>query len=161
MLYLYLKCCDHLISSLVRTRKLSQSQYSVVINLTTTLYCDWLSCLVRKPNDFSKVLKLAFIQKGLMNLTFPQNDKQNYFPELTLWFFYSKWLKSCHIRTWSYPYALFKHSDQLQVPIWHNLSHLEWKKIRFWLRKIIWFIFLRNNKFTSPFWIKATFTRIL
>ena len=27
-------------------------------------------------------LKVAFIQKGLMNLSFPQKDKPNYFPEL-------------------------------------------------------------------------------
>ena len=45
------------------------------------------------------VLKMAFIQKGLMRLSFLQTDKSNYFPELEFWyiFFHSKWLKSCQI----------------------------------------------------------------
>ena len=42
--------------------------------------------------------------------------------------FHSKWLKSCQIRTWSCSNAFFEHSEQLHVLIWHDLSHLEWKK---------------------------------
>ena len=59
-------------------------------------------------------VKVSFIQKGLVNLSFLQTDEPNYFPELK--FFFSKWLKSCQIRTWSWSNALFEHSDQLQVP---------------------------------------------
>ena len=33
------------------------------------------------------VLKVAFIQKGLMRLSFLQTDEPNYFPELELWIF--------------------------------------------------------------------------
>ena len=74
-------------------------------------------------------LKVAFIQKGLMRLSFLQTDEPNYFPELEFWFFFhSKWLKSCQIRTWSCSNAFFELSEQLHVLIWHDLSHLEWKK---------------------------------
>ena len=44
-------------------------------------------------------------------------------------FFHSKWLKTCQVRTWKCSITLFEHSAQPQVPIWHDLSHLEWKKI--------------------------------
>ena len=40
------------------------------------LYLDWL--------------KMAFIQKGLMNLSFPRTDQPNYFPELDFLNFYVK-----------------------------------------------------------------------
>ena len=76
-------------------------------------------------------LKVAFIQKGLMRLSFLQTDKPNYFPELEFWFFFhSKWLKSCQIRTWSCSNTFFEHSEQLHVLFWHDLSHLEWKKVK-------------------------------
>ena len=76
-------------------------------------------------------LKVAFIQKGLMPLSFLQTDKPNYFPELEFdFFFHSKWLKSCQIRTWSCSNAFSEHSKQLHVLIWHDLSHLEWTKIK-------------------------------
>ena len=44
------------------------------------------------------LLKAALIQKWLMGLSFLQTDKPNYFPELEF-FFHSKWLKSCQIRS--------------------------------------------------------------
>ena len=47
-------------------------------------------------------LKVAFSQKGLMCSSFLQTDEPKYFPELEFWFFFhSKWLKSCQIRTCS------------------------------------------------------------
>ena len=74
-------------------------------------------------------LKVAFIQEGLMRLSFLQTDEPNYFPELEFWVtFHSIWLKSCQIRTGSCSNALFEHLEQLQVLIWHDLSHSEWKK---------------------------------
>ena len=36
----------------------------------------------RKNNDSVQHLKVAFIQKGLMRLSFLQTDEPNYFPEL-------------------------------------------------------------------------------
>ena len=45
-------------------------------------------------------LKVAFSQKGQMCLSFLQTDEPNYSPELEFdFFFHSKWLKSCQIRT--------------------------------------------------------------
>ena len=73
-------------------------------------------------------LKVALIQKGLMRFSFLQTDEPKYFPELEFDFFHSKWLKSCQIRNWSCSNAFFEHSEQLHVFIWHDLSHLEWKK---------------------------------
>ena len=47
-------------------------------------------------------IKVAFIQKGLMSLSFLQTDEPNFFPELKFWFlFHSKWLESCQIETWN------------------------------------------------------------
>ena len=45
-------------------------------NFFPRLYLDWL--------------KMAFIQKGLMNLSFPRTDQPNYFPELDFLNFYVK-----------------------------------------------------------------------
>ena len=76
-----------------------------------------------------KNLKVAFIQKGPMNLSFLQTDKPNYFPELKFWIFsHSKWLKLCQIGTWSCSECSNWALEQFQVPIWHNLNHLEWEK---------------------------------
>ena len=36
----------------------------------------------RMGQEKSIVLNVAFIQKGLMNLSFPKTEKPNYFPEL-------------------------------------------------------------------------------
>ena len=36
----------------------------------------------------SPQLKLAFIQKGLVNLSFLQTDEQNHFPELKFGFYF-------------------------------------------------------------------------
>ena len=36
----------------------------------------------------SKLLNVAFIQKGLMRLSFLQIDEPNYFPELEFWFLF-------------------------------------------------------------------------
>ena len=74
-------------------------------------------------------LKVAFIQKGLMCFSFLQTDKTNYFPELKFdFFFHSKWLRSCQIRTWSCSNTFFEHSQQLHVLTLHDLNHLEWKE---------------------------------
>ena len=45
-------------------------------------------------------------------------------------FFCSKGLKSCQIRTWSCSECSKKAFEQLQVLIWHDLRHLEWKKFQ-------------------------------
>ena len=37
---------NHLVSSLAGARQLSQSQYTLVVNLTTLLYCDWSNQMV-------------------------------------------------------------------------------------------------------------------
>ena len=62
-------------------------------------------------------IKVAFIQKGLMISSFLQTEEPNYFPELKFWsfFFHSKWLKSCQIRTWSCSNVIFEHSEQLYL----------------------------------------------
>lgn len=36
----------HLVSFLARARQLSQLEYRAVVKLTTSLFCNWLSCLV-------------------------------------------------------------------------------------------------------------------
>ena len=72
-----------------------------------------------------KVVKVAFIQKGLMHLSFLQTDEPNYFPGLEFRFFHSKWPISCQKRTLSCSNAFFEHSEQLHVLIWHDMSHLE------------------------------------
>ena len=86
----------------------------------------------KKPKATSVLLlkiKVAFIQKGLMRLSFLPTDEPNYFPELEfLFFFQSKWLKSCQIRIWSCSECSKKALEQLQVLIWHDLSHLERKQ---------------------------------
>ena len=93
---------------------------------------------------------MAFSQKGLMRSSFLQTEDPNYFPELEFWFFFhSKWLKSCQIRTWSCPNTFFEHSEQFHVLILHDLSHLEWKGLSAW----------RNDKRSSPFWEKDIFSR--
>ena len=57
---------------------------------------------IKDPYTLMSRLKVAFIQKELVNLSFLQTDEPNYFPELIFFyyfFFHSKWLKSCQIRT--------------------------------------------------------------
>ena len=79
----------------------------------------------------SKLIKVAFSQKGLMRLSFLQTAESNWFPELEFWFFHCKGLKSCQIRTWSCSECSKKTLEQLQVLIWNDLSHLQWKKSKF------------------------------
>ena len=76
--------------------------------------------VISKNDD---LLKVAFIQKGLMRLLFLQTDEPNYYPEL-------EWLKSCQMRTWSCSNTFSEHSEQLHVLNWHDLSPFEWKKIK-------------------------------
>ena len=71
--------------------------------------------LVGQYGTSTLILKVAFIQKGLMRLSFLQTDEPNYFPELEF---------LCCSN------AFFEHSEQLDVLILHDLSHLEWKKIK-------------------------------
>ena len=101
------------------------------------------------------VLKVTFIQKGLVNLSFLQKDKPNYFPALNFWFFcHYKWLKSCQIGTWSCSECSNKGLEQLQFLIWHDLSHLEWKQFKILAQENFWSVW-RSDKFTSTFWIKG------
>ena len=44
--------------------------------------------LTSQPPHIPTPLKVAFIQKGLMCLSFLQRDKPNYYPELEFWFFF-------------------------------------------------------------------------
>ena len=75
-------------------------------------------------------VKSTFSQKGVMHLSFLQTGEPNYFPEQEFWFFFhSKGLKSYQIRTWSCSECSKKVLEQLQVFIWHELSHLQ-KKIK-------------------------------
>ena len=98
----------------------------------STSYLQLFSRKLRKVNTFSTfLLKVAFSQKGLMRLSFPQADKPNYFPELEFWTsFHSKWLKSFQIRTWGWSECSKTAFEQLQVLIWHDLSYLDWKEIQ-------------------------------
>ena len=56
--------------------------------------------------------------------------------------------------------TFLKYSEQLHVLIWHDLSHLEWKKKNQnsssgkYLGSSVW----RNEEHISPFWEKATFS---
>ena len=110
-------------------------------NLTTKLqplgkmiWCDFMKVffcpiVIIVSTELATALKVAFSQKRLMRLSFLLADNPNYFPELEFWIsFHSKWLKSCQIRTWICSNAVFEHSEQLHVLIWHDLSHLEWRK---------------------------------
>ena len=123
--------------------KLKESKCELLFNLVPKARIDFVTsymqcvplqfevywCIVI-PLKNRRVLKVAFSQKGLMRSSFLQTDKPNYFPELEFWFFFfhSKWLKSCQIRTWSCSNAFFEHPEKLFVPIWYDLSHIEWKK---------------------------------
>ena len=65
----------------------------------------WKYCSLEateNPPESRVCIKVAFSQKGLMRLSFLQTVKPNYFPELEFWFFFhTKWLKLCQIRTWT------------------------------------------------------------
>ena len=110
----------------------------------------------------SRYVKVAFTQKVLMHLSFPQTDEPYYWI-LNLWYF--KGLKSCQIRAWSgsegsnskiEPHlSLQSHFRPLCDMIWafQNLTILKFK-----LRKIIRFICLRKWQMHQYFWIKATFS---
>ena len=61
--------------------------------------------------------KVAFSQKGLIRLSFHQIEKSDHFPELEFgFFFHSKWLKLCKIRTWSCSECSKKVLEQLSSP---------------------------------------------
>ena len=122
--------------------KLKESKCELLFNLVPKARIDFVTsymqcvplqfevywCIVI-PLKNRRVLKVAFSQKGLMRYSFLQTDKPNHFPKLEFWFFFhSKWLKSCQIRTWNCSNSVFEHSEQLHVLIWHDLSDSEWKK---------------------------------
>ena len=98
-------------------------------NVTTCSYC-WVLKWIMWLNPLKNYLpnKGGFYQKGMVNLFFLQTDKPNYF--LNYFFLYSKWLKPCQMRTWSCTECSTKALEQLNVLIWHDLSHLEWKKFK-------------------------------
>ena len=60
--------------SLVGTRQLSQLKNSKVVNLTTALYCNWLSCLTRAREEIKWIttqvsVHLHFYKKFLLFLS--------------------------------------------------------------------------------------------
>ena len=104
----------------------------------STTFLKWKTCALSSfTRYYVKVhwghnsLKVAFSQKGLMRLSFLQTGKPNYFPELKFWILFpSKWLKSCQKRTLSSSEWSKKALEQLKVLFWHDLSHLEGKRIQ-------------------------------
>ena len=64
-------------------------------------------------------LKVAFIEKVLMHLSFPQTDKLYYFPELEFWICDIIGLISCQIRAWSSSEG----TDSKMKPYLSLLSH--------------------------------------
>ena len=91
------------------------------------------------PHILTDPLKVAFIQKVLIYLSFPQTDKPDYFPELGLWNFKiskgSNHVKKgtevplkarlgLHLATYSNP------SKINQTLIWPDLSPLEYQKFK-------------------------------
>ena len=65
-------------------------QIKTGVHLINVELLQLLTLVVRKHHFFgsikiSLVLKVAFIQKVLVHLFYPQTDKPNYFPELEFW----------------------------------------------------------------------------
>ena len=77
---------------------------------------------------FVHKVKVAFSQKGLMRLSFLQTGKPNYFSELKFWILFPS--KSCQKMTLSSSEWSKKALEQLKVLFWHDLSHLEGKRIQ-------------------------------
>ena len=114
----------------------------------------WKSFACSVP-AFWNLLKVAFIQKGLMNLSFFLTDELNYFPELRFGiFFVLNGSNHVGIRTWSCSNALFKP--------FRMKTNFKITAQQIFLRKMIWFICFEKwqihqhylNKSHLYFWTK-------
>ena len=101
---------DNILTNFALNRLWSEASVSFIISFLNKKWC-----LTLKFFDMWKIqLQVWSIHPSRGGFFSERSDAFVFSPNRLIFIFYSKWLKSCQIRTWSYSNAFFEHSEHLR-----------------------------------------------